>query len=263
MTDPVTYDVQDGIATLTLARPDAMNSLDTPTKESLLAAVTRAAADADARVVVITGSGKAFCVGQDLKEHTQKLQAGDLEELWSTVERHYSPIALEIATMPKPVVASVNGAAAGAGMSIAMACDWRVVADTASFSTAFAGIGLSCDTGSSWTLPRLVGQSKAMELLLWPRKVDANEALEIGLANWVVPADELAAETASIAGRLAVGPTAAFAAIKQAVAFSATHSLEESLRFEGTQMAATGSTEDHRNAVAAFMAKEKPTFTGH
>lgn len=263
MTEPVTYDVHDGVATVALTRPESMNSLDTAAKEALLQAVTRAGEDDAARCVVITGSGKAFCVGQDLKEHAEKLQAGEVEELWSTVERHYSPIALRIATMAKPVVASVNGAAAGAGMSIAMACDWRVMSESASFSTAFAGIGLSCDTGSSWTLPRLVGRTKAMELLLWPRKVEADEALDIGLVNWAVPADDLAAETARIAARLAAGPTGAFAAIKQAVAFSATHPLEESLAFEGTQMAATGSTEDHRNAVAAFMAKEKPTFTGH
>lgn len=262
MTDPVDYAVSDGIATVTLNRPDAMNSLDTATKESLLTAVTRAAEDETARCVVLTGTGRAFCVGQDLAEHATNLQSQDLAEVWSTVARHYSPIALGLATMAKPVIAAVNGVAAGAGMSLAMVCDWRLAADTASFNTSFAGIGLSCDTGSSWTLPRLVGHTKAMELLLWPRKVDAAEALQIGLVNWVVPAGEFREKTAEVARRLAAGPTAAFAAIKRSVAYSATHPLPEALAFEGECMAETGATRDHRDAVTAFMAKERPTFTG-
>ncbi|MGH3448075.1 MAG: enoyl-CoA hydratase/isomerase family protein, partial [Nocardioidaceae bacterium] len=203
----VLYDVDAGVGTITLNRPDSMNSLDTSTKEQLLAAVQRASADPEARCVVITGTGRAFCVGQDLNEHIENITTRSLPEVWATVDEHYSPIALGIATMEKPVVAAVNGVAAGAGLSIAMACDWRVAADTAGFSTAFAGIGLSCDTGCSWTLPRLVGPTKAMELLLWPRTVKADEALEIGLVNWVFPADRLTGEVADIADRLAAGPT--------------------------------------------------------
>lgn len=260
---PVTYDVQGGVATITLNRPDSMNSLDTATKGSLLAAVRRAAEDTEARCVVLTGSGRAFCVGQDLREHAESLDNLPLEEVWSTVERHYTPIALALATMPKPVVAAVNGVAAGAGMAIALACDWRVAADTASFTTAFTGVGLSCDTGTSWTLPRLVGRGKAMELLLWPRSVTAAEALEIGLVNWVFPADRLAEEVADIATRLAAGPTLAFAAVKEAVRYAATHSLEESLTVEGELMARTGGSTDHRNAVQSFVAKQKPTYSGH
>lgn len=266
MTDPaatpVLYGVEGGVATITLNRPEAMNSLDTATKEALLAAVEQAADDAEARCVVVTGSGRAFSVGQDLREHAEALEHKPLEEVWSTVERHYTPIASRIATMPKPVVAAVNGVAAGAGMSIAMACDWRVAADSASFTTAFVGVGLSCDTGCSWTLPRLVGRTKAMELLLWPRSVGAEEALDIGLVNRVVPAQDLSDRVAELATRLAAGPPVAFDAVKQAVEFAATHTLEESLAFEGRMMARTGATADHRNAVRAFMAKEKPTFTG-
>ena len=262
MSDPVRYDVHDHVATITLDRPDAMNSLDTATKESLLAAVRRAATDDDVRCVVVTGTGRAFCVGQDLREHVENINTQPVEEVWSTVEAHYSPIALGLATMAKPVIAAVNGVAAGAGLSIAMACDLRLAADTAGFNTAFTAVGLSCDTGSSWTLPRLVGPTKAMELLLVPRTLDSQEALDLGLVNRVVPADDLAVEAANLAAKLAHGPTLAFACVKQSVAFAATHPLEESLAFEGRMMARSGGSADHRNAVNAFVAKEKPTFEG-
>jgi 2-(1,2-epoxy-1,2-dihydrophenyl)acetyl-CoA isomerase len=259
----VRYDVAAGVATLTLDRPDALNSLDTATKDALVAAVERAASDPGARCVVVTGTGRAFSVGQDLREHADNLGRTPLAEVWATVERHYSPIARALATMPKPVVAAVNGVSAGAGMAIALACDWRVAADTASFTTAFTGVGLSCDTGTSWTLPRLVGRGKAMELLLWPRTVGAAEALEMGLVNWVFPADQFADEVRDMATRLASGPTLAYASIKEALNYAASHSLPESLAFEGKLMVRTGGSEDHRNAVQSFVAKQKPTFTGH
>jgi 2-(1,2-epoxy-1,2-dihydrophenyl)acetyl-CoA isomerase len=262
MATSVEYDLANGVATLTLSRPDAMNSLDTATKEALLDALQTAAADSEVRCVVITGTGKAFSVGQDLREHAALLTTEALDDVWSTVDRHYGPIAHTIATMEKPVVAAVNGVAAGAGMSIALACDIRLAAESAGFNTAFAGVGLSCDTGSSWTLPRLVGRSIAMDLLLRPRTVPAAEALELGLVSRVVPDADLASEAAEVAAGLAAGPTVAYAAIKQSVAFAATHSLTESLVFESQMMARTGSTDDHRNAVQSFVAKEKPTFEG-
>jgi 2-(1,2-epoxy-1,2-dihydrophenyl)acetyl-CoA isomerase len=263
LSEPVRYDVEGGVATLTLNRPDAMNSLDTGTKEALVAAIERAADDDAVRCVVLTGTGRAFCVGQDLREHADNLAGMPLAEVWATVDSHYSPIARGLATMPKPVLAAVNGVAAGAGMAIALACDWRVAADSATFTTAFTGVGLSCDTGTSWTLPRLVGLGKAMELLLWPRSVGAAEALEIGLVNWVFPADALLAEVADMAARLAAGPTLAYAAVKQAVQYAAAHSLAESLAVESQLMSRTGGSADHRNAVQSFVAKLKPTFSGH
>jgi 2-(1,2-epoxy-1,2-dihydrophenyl)acetyl-CoA isomerase len=263
MTDtPVAYDVADHVATITLARPDAMNSLTGEAKDALKRAVLDAAADERVRCVVLTGTGRAFCVGQDLREHAEALEHRSVEELWATVAEHYAPIALGIATMPKPVVAAVNGVAAGAGMSMALACDFRVAADTAAFNTAFAGIGLSCDTGISWTLPRLVGRAIALDLLLRPRTVRADEAAELGLVTRVVPADDLAAATSELAGRLAAGPTQAYAAIKRSVGYAATHDLAAAVDFEGNQMAVTGATQDHRDAVAAFLAKESPTFHG-
>ncbi|MDQ3663365.1 MAG: enoyl-CoA hydratase-related protein [Actinomycetota bacterium] len=259
---PIGYSLADHVATITLQRPEAMNALDVATKDALRAAVEQAAADPDVRAVLLTATGRAFCVGQDLREHVDALDQLSPQELWSTVADHYTPIATALATMPKPVVAAVNGVAAGAGASMAFACDLRVLADTASFNTAFAGIGLSCDTGASWTLPRLVGHARALDLLYHPRSVDAAEAERLGLANSVVTADSLAEEAGALARRLAAGPTLAYAAIKQALAYSATHDLAESLVNEGAQMARTGSSQDHRDAVAAFVAKRTPEFHG-
>ena len=261
-TGPVRYDVQDGVATITLNRPEAMNGLDVATKEALLDAVRRAAEDAAVRCVVLTGSGRAFCVGQDLKEHITILESSDAESLFRTVEEHYNPIVTALATMPKPVVAGVNGVAAGAGASLAFACDFRVLTRSAGFNLAFTGVGLSCDTGSSWTLQRIVGRAKALELLYFPRTIDSEESLELGLATKVVDQDEFAAEVAALARRLAAGPTVSYGAIRRSVEFSAGHDLVESLEFEAKMMTLTGNTEDHRNAVASFVAKEQPTFTG-
>jgi 2-(1,2-epoxy-1,2-dihydrophenyl)acetyl-CoA isomerase len=164
--------------------------------------------------------------------------------------------------MPKPVVAAVNGVAAGAGASLAFACDFRVLADTAGFNLAFAGIALSCDSGSSWSLQRMVGPAKAKELLLLPRTVPADECLSLGLVTQVVAADELDAAVHQLATTLAAGPTLAYGSIRRAVAFSSGHGLSESLANEGDYMTLTGATSDHRAAVAAFLAKEKPVFTG-
>jgi 2-(1,2-epoxy-1,2-dihydrophenyl)acetyl-CoA isomerase len=164
--------------------------------------------------------------------------------------------------MPKPVVAAVNGVAAGAGASLAFACDFRILTESAGFNFAFAGVALSCDTGSSWTLPRLVGRAKALELLYFPRTIDSAESLELGLATKVVDTDQLDHEAASLAKRLASGPTVAYGAIRRSVEYSAGHDFADSLAFEGSMMTLTGSTEDHRNAVSSFVNKEKPTFTG-
>ena len=260
--DPVLVDVADGVATITLNRPEAMNSLDIATKVALRDAVHAVADDAGVRCVVLTGNGRAFCVGQDLKEHITILQSGSSDVLFSTVDEHYNPIVTALATMQKPVVAAVNGVAAGAGASLALACDLRIMADTAGFNFAFAGVALSCDTGSSWTLPRLVGREKALELLYFPSTVDAEESRRLGLAGRVVPAADLAATTSDLARRLASGPTVAYASIRSAVAYSAEHSFKESLAFESEMMTRTGATRDHSAAVESFVAKQKPVFEG-
>lgn len=262
MTDhPVLYTVADGIATVTLNRPEAMNSLDRATKDALRQVVDRAAEDDDARCVVLTGTGRAFCVGQDLKEHVGLLEEGS-EQLFRTVPEHYNPIVTTLATMDKPVVAALNGIAAGAGASLAFACDFRVLAEPAGFNLAFTGIGLSCDTGSSWTLQRLVGRAKALELLYFPRTLSSQEALDLGLATSVVPLSDLQLEVATLAGRLAAGPTLAYGAVRRSLTHAAGHDLESALDFEAKMMARTGATRDHERAVAAFVAKEKPTFEG-
>lgn len=259
---PVLLDLTDGVATITLNRPDAMNSLDVATKVLLREIVQQVAEDPAARAVVLTGSGRAFCTGQDLKEHIQLLHNGGSDQLFRTVDEHYNPIVTALAGMAKPVIAAVNGVAAGAGASLAFACDLRLVADTAGFNLAFANVALSCDTGASYHLPLLVGRAKAMELLYFPRTVKADEALELGLATQVLPAADLANEAAALATRLAAGPTVALGAMRRSVAYAADHTFAEALAFESARMQQTGATEDHARAVAAFVAKEKPVFEG-
>jgi 2-(1,2-epoxy-1,2-dihydrophenyl)acetyl-CoA isomerase len=259
---PITYDVADGVATVTLSRPDQMNSLTLSAKVALRDALHAAAADSAVRCVVLTGSGRAFCVGQDLREHVAGMQGDTSMGNASTVVDHYNPIVTAIATMAKPVIAAVNGIAAGAGSSMAFAADFRILSRSAGFNTAFAAIAFSCDTGASWTLPRLVGHARATDLLMRPRTVGADEALVLGLATSVVDDDAFDAAVAALATELAHGPTLAYGAIKRALAFSATHDLPASLEHEGQKMAMTGASSDHRVAVEAFLAKEKPVYTG-
>jgi 2-(1,2-epoxy-1,2-dihydrophenyl)acetyl-CoA isomerase len=258
---PVLLERDGAVATVRFNRPEAMNALDVATKEALLAALTEVAADPGVRCVVLTGSGRAFCVGQDLREHVTLLQSDD-PSLWETVPTHYNPVAELLATMDKPVVAALNGVAAGAGAAFAMAADIRIMVDTAGFNLAFAGIALSCDSGSSWWLQRLVGPARAKELLLLPRTVPAQECLSLGLVTTVVTAEEFEAEVARVATQLAAGPTMAYGSIRRAVAYAAGHPLTESLAKEGEFMARTGASADHHAAVDAFLAKEKPVFTG-
>ncbi|WP_093837294.1 enoyl-CoA hydratase-related protein [Streptomyces aidingensis] len=270
MPDTVRYEVTESLAAITLNRPDAMNALDVRTKEALRDALHRAADDPGVRAVLLTGAGRAFCVGQDLKEHTAHLaerSAGEGGEAagdgaLSTVAEHYNPITRAIAAMPKPVVAAVNGAAAGAGMGFALAADYRVVSERAKFTTAFAGVALSTDSGLAWTLPRFVGPGRAADLLLFPRTIDAREAERLGIAQRVVPAEELAETAAGVARALAAGPTLAYASIKRALAFAASHTLEETLELEAGLQLRAGASEDHRAAVAAFVAKQAPVFRG-
>lgn len=261
MADTVLYEAADGLATITLNRPDAMNALSTEAKAALRDAVVHASEDGTVRAVLLTGTGRAFCVGQDLKEHVGLLAQGSTTP-WTTVEEHYNPLVTAIAGMPKPVVAAVNGIAAGAGASIAFACDFRLLADTAAFNTSFAGVALTADSGASWTLPRLVGHARAADLLMFPRTVKAQEALALGLANRVVPAGELAEEALTLARSLAEGPTVAYAAIKESLAYGAAHSLADTLAKEDQLQKRAGTSADHAIAVEAFLKKEKPRYLG-
>ncbi|UYQ64228.1 enoyl-CoA hydratase/isomerase family protein [Streptomyces peucetius] len=266
MADSVLYDVTDGLATITINRPEAMNAMNVDAKVALRDAAQAAAADSGVRAVLLTAAGgKAFCVGQDLKEHVSLL-AADRESgsggTMSTVREHYNPIVRALTGMQKPVVAGVNGVAAGAGLGFALAADYRVVADTAKFTTSFAGVALTADSGVSWTLPRLIGQSRAADLLLFPRSFSAQEAFEWGIANKLVPADELATEAAAVARALADGPTVAYAALKESMAYGADRSLSEALDKEEELQAKAGASEDHAIAVQAFLSKEAPKYLG-
>ncbi|WP_328536870.1 enoyl-CoA hydratase/isomerase family protein [Streptomyces sp. NBC_00344] len=265
MADTVLYEVTDGLATVTINRPESMNALNIEAKAALRDALQTAAAAPEVRAVLLTAAGRAFCVGQDLKEHIGLLSADRAEgsgATMSTVKEHYNPIVRAITEMPKPVVAGVNGVAAGAGLGFALAADYRVVADTATFTTSFAGVALTADSGVSWTLPRLIGPGRAADLLLFPRSFTAQEASELGIANKVVPAAELAAQALAVARALAAGPTVAYAALKESLAYGADHSLAETLAKEDELQTRAGASEDHVIAVEAFVNKVKPTYLG-
>ncbi len=260
MTDTVRCDRGDAIATITLNRPAARNALTAEMKDGLLAALRECGADQAVRAVILTGAGQAFCAGQDLREHAGLLAAG--ADPIDTVRQHYNPIIMAITGMPKPVIAAVGGVAAGAGASLAFACDFRIAAQRASVLMAFARVGLGADSGASWTLQRLAGPARAAELLLLAEPLAADKALSYGLFNSVVADDELAGAAHDLAARLAAGPTAAYAAIKQSLAFAAAHGLADSLEMEAQLQAELGRTADHRAATMAFVHKQQPVYQG-
>lgn len=262
MTDELLIERADGVATVTLNRPESMNSLSQTLKEALVSELDAIARDESVRAVVLTGTGRGFCVGQDLREHVTALESGNPAPL-QTVQLHYNPIITTLSTMPKPVIAAVNGMAAGAGAGLAFACDFRFVSSTGGFLIAFANVGLTLDSGVSWTLPRLVGHARATALCLLAEPVTADAALEMGLVNGVFEPDHLMPAVRELATRLASGPTAAYAAIRESLAYAATATLPEALAKEAELQTAMGLTDDHRTSTAAFVAKQKPIFTGH
>lgn len=257
----VRYGVAGGVATVTLNRPGALNSLTVAMKERLITALAAAAGDDGVRAVLLTGSGRGFCAGQDLREHAGSVSEAVVD--LDTVRQHFIPIVTAIIQMPKPVVAAVNGMAAGAGAALAFACDFRLAAEDAAFLMAFARVGLGADSGASWTLQRLIGLGRATALLMLAEPVTAAQALEMGLVNGVVPAGDLTAAATELAAKLAAGPTFAYGAIKQALAVSATSDLATALENEAVLQDRCGATRDHRAAVEAFLAKQQPVFTGH
>ncbi|MGW4756887.1 enoyl-CoA hydratase-related protein [Streptomyces chartreusis] len=255
----IAVSTEDTVRTIRLDRPTRLNSLDLDAKAQLLAALREAAESPDVRAVVLTGTGRAFCVGQDLRE-ARSAEVGPA--MGDAVREQYNPLVRTLLTMPKPVIAAVNGVAAGAGLSLALACDFRIAAASATLTTAFAGIALSCDTGISWTLPRIAGRATALDLLLRPRVVGAEEALGLGLFNQVVADENLEAEVRTAAAQLAAGPTRAYGAIKTAVTFAGESTLGAALECEAELIAHTGASEDYRVALDAFLEKRMPVFAG-
>ena len=254
----VEVDAEAGVATITLNRPDALNALTVPMKQALLAALRRVERDAAVRAVILTGAGRAFCAGQDLRERLQP----DAAPLGVEVRERYNPIIRAMRALPKPIVAAINGVAAGAGASLAMACDLRIASDAATFALAFGRVGLVPDSGATWFLPRLVGVTRAAELALLGDSVSAGDAVRLGLVGRVVAADQLAAEARSIAARLAAGAPRAMALTKRALNAAWQHDLEAALDYEAEIQDIAGRTEDHAEGLAAFMERRPPRFTG-
>ena len=258
MTEGLRVEVDGPVATLTLDRPDSLNALTVPVKVALREALASLAADRSVRAVILTGAGRAFCAGQDLAEREQP----DAAPLEVEVRERYNPIIRTLRSMDQPVIAAVNGVAAGAGASLAFACDIRLAADDARFVLAFGRIGLVPDSGATWFLPRLVGSAKAAELALIGDPVDAAEALRLGLVSRVVPGDRLMAEARALADRLAQGAPLALSLTKSALQRSLTIDLDEALEGEAKLQGIAGASADHAEGLAAFREKRPPRFTG-
>jgi 2-(1,2-epoxy-1,2-dihydrophenyl)acetyl-CoA isomerase len=252
------YEVADAIATITLDRPEALNALTVPLKTELLAAFRAVARDRSVRAVVLTGAGRAFCAGQDLKERLEP----DAAPLAVEVREHYNPIIAAMRALDQPIVGAINGVAAGAGASLAFACDIRLAAQGASFILAFGRIGLVPDSGATWFLPRLVGPAKAAELAMLGESLSAADAERFGLVARVVPADALATEARAVAERLAGLAPRALALTKRALERSWSVDLDAALEDEAYRQGIAGATADHTEGLAAFVEKRPPRFTG-
>ncbi|MGH3261463.1 MAG: enoyl-CoA hydratase/isomerase family protein [Trebonia sp.] len=236
-------------------------ALSLAVKEGLLSSLREVADDESVRAVLLTGTGRAFCVGQDLTEHAAALDK-DASTALDTVREHYNPIVTALTTMPKPVVAAVNGTCVGAGLGFVLACDFVVMAEGAALGTAFTGIGLTCDSGLSVTLPAAVGMARARALLLRPATFTAEQGVAWGLPFELAPADRVRAKAAELAAGLAAGPTAGYAETKRLLLDGASRPFADSLAAEAAAQGRLGPTTDHGTAVRAFLAKQKPTFQG-
>jgi 2-(1,2-epoxy-1,2-dihydrophenyl)acetyl-CoA isomerase len=263
MTTDLLENVKDGVALLTLNRPDRLNAMSRPMLDALLEALPRLAEDPDVGVIVLTGAGRGFCAGGDVKAMVEGNELGG-----QTMEEKAQALRSRMETsrwlheMPKPTIAMVRGPAAGAGLSLAMACDMRIAGDSARLGTAFARVGYSGDFGGSYYLTQLVGTAKARELYFTADLLDAEQALALGLVNRVVPDARLEEETMALASRLARGPRVAYRYMKRNMNAAESASLKEMLDLEAWHHTRTGMTEDHREAARAFVEKREPQFKG-
>jgi 2-(1,2-epoxy-1,2-dihydrophenyl)acetyl-CoA isomerase len=252
------YEVAEAIATITLDRPEALNALTIPMKTELLAAFGAVARDRTVRAVIVTGAGRGFCAGQDLKERLEP----DAAPLAVEVRERYNPIITAMRRLDQPIVGAINGVAAGAGASLAFACDIRVAAEGASFVLAFGRIGLVPDSGATWFLPRLVGPAKAAELALLGDSFSATDAERFGLVARVVAPEALAETARKLAARLAGLAPIALAQTKRALQHSWSIDLQTALEDEAYRQGVAGATADHAEGLQAFLEKRPPRFTG-
>jgi 2-(1,2-epoxy-1,2-dihydrophenyl)acetyl-CoA isomerase len=253
----IQFDNAGGIARLTLNRPDRLNSFTVEMHEEVADALDRLG---DARVLVLTGAGRGFCAGQDLADRA--VAPGQAVDLGESVERRYNPLIRRLTGLPFPVIARVNGVAAGAGANIALACDIVIAARSAKFIQSFANIGLIPDSGGTWALPRLVGQARALGLALTAEPLPAERAADWGMIWKAVDDEALDAEVDALAQRFASAPTRGLAAIKRMIRASWSHSLDEELDLQRDAMRELGYSDDYREGVTAFMEKRTPRFTG-
>lgn len=256
--------VHEGVLTITLNRPDSLNAYNQQMSSELSTALRNCQRDEAVRCVVLTGAGRAFCSGQDLAEIRDRyVTASDAPiDFSSHLRQRFNPVVSRLRALEKPTIAAVNGVAAGAGASFALACDLRICGQSASFVMAFIHVGLAPDSGATLTLMQHVGYSRAAEMCLLGEKITATEAQRWGLANRVVEDEQLAATTGQIAARLAAMPTRAMGLTKRALSHAWRTNLDEQLEYESLLQQTAGNTSDHREGVIAFLEKRKPRFTG-
>lgn len=252
-------DLSDGVFTLTLNRPEVLNAFNDQQAEETLDALKKAERDAAVRCLILTGAGKGFCAGQDLGALKGRSEAVSFRE---HLAHTYNPIVSKLRSMEKPIIGQINGAAAGAGFGLALACDLRYAAAGAKFRMAFSGIGLAPDSGTSFFLPRLIGYARAYEMAITNNPITSEQALEWGIVNAVVPADELPTATRALAVKLAGLPTKAFGLTKRAMNKAFQMTIDEALDYEAHLQDIAGHTADYTEGVAAFLEKRPPQFTG-